>query len=22
MITSGKSDWSYLPCQPPKWAAS
>jgi len=21
MITSGKSDWSYLPCQPPKWAA-
>jgi len=21
MITSCKSDWSYLPCQPPKWAA-
>jgi len=21
MITSGKSDWSYLRCQPPKWAA-
>jgi len=21
MITSGKSDWSYPPCQPPKWAA-
>jgi len=22
MITSGKSDWSYPPCQPPKGAAS
>jgi len=21
MITSGKSDWSYPPCRPPKWAA-
>jgi len=21
MITSGKSDWSYPPCWPPKWRA-